>query len=116
MIKKMLKTAKKKNNYKYKEGIPSFFSLKLCLNIHNIGYICYSGGGGCHMISNTTNHHEALELRISKMISEGGLGVEAHYSIKDISDEQLNITNEEILVSKMINEGGLGAELYYVID
>jgi len=57
---------------------------------------------------------DELEQRISKMISEGGMAVEAHYyndqSLADSMDETKKV---EMAEKKMISEGGLGAQYYY---
>ena len=54
-----------------------------------------------------------LEIRISKMISEGGMAIEAHY----FHDESLADPQESEKVAmaqeKMVSEGGLGAEYSY---
>ena len=56
---------------------------------------------------------DRLELRISKMINEGGLGAETYYPNTNSTINKKNKTNEEIFASRMISEGGIGAEIYY---
>jgi len=69
------------------------------------------------MIRNPTNNNrEELQLRISKMISEGGLGVEAYYPKEYETETELTKTTEEVLAARMISEGGLGAEIYYYLN
>jgi len=55
-----------------------------------------------------------LEIRISKMISEGGMAIEAHYfhdeSLADQQDESKKVAMAK---EKMISEGGLGTEFSY---
>lgn len=64
------------------------------------------------MSKQTNNKHREEDLRISKMISEGGLGVQAYYYSDRVMNEKS--LDEEIIAAKaMVDEGGLGAELYY---
>lgn len=57
---------------------------------------------------------DELERRKSKMISEGGMAVEAYYyndqSLADGMDETKKV---EMAEKKMISEGGLGEQYYY---
>jgi len=55
-----------------------------------------------------------LETRISKMISEGGMAVEAHYfNDQSLADPQEESKKVEMAKKSMISEGGLGAAYYY---
>jgi len=57
---------------------------------------------------------DELETRISKMISEGGMAVDANYFHDErILERQNNSEKIEMAKTKMISEGGLGAEYYY---
>ena len=54
--------------------------------------------------------NERLTLRISKMISEGGIGADPYYyDMKDKKSEDRHERRE----AAMVDEGGIGAEMYY---
>lgn len=57
---------------------------------------------------------DELEQRISKMISEGGMAVDAHYfHNQSLADSQNETKKVEMAEEKMVSEGGLGAQNYY---
>ncbi len=61
------------------------------------------------MVDENTN----LQLRISSMISEGGIGADAYYFY--ILDPGLENKSER-REAAMVDEGGIGAEIYYRED
>lgn len=63
--------------------------------------------------SDKDNKPKETELEESKMIDEGGIGVESDYNYDDIRERKNKIDAEELEESEMVDEGGLGATLYY---
>lgn len=56
---------------------------------------------------------DELELRISKMISEGGMAVDAQYfHDQSLADSQDDIQKLKMAEKRMNREGGLDADLY----
>lgn len=57
---------------------------------------------------------DELEMRIAKMISEGGMAVDAHYfNDQSLADSQDEMEKVELAKTKMMDEGGLGSADYY---
>lgn len=54
------------------------------------------------------------KIEKSKMVDEGGLGVEADYNYDEAKESKKS--ESEIEASEMVEEGGLGAVLYYDKD
>lgn len=88
-----------------------------CLTIlkKGIRYIERMIRGGRTMGKEPQDIRREEKMRISKMMSEGGQGIQAYY-FNNYVDEPDVLDEERIAAKAMIDEGGLGAEIYYNSD
>lgn len=67
------------------------------------------------MVQKNRDMRREEEMRISKMMSEGGQGVQSYYYSERLR-KQMEMKEETLRADAMVDEGGLGAEVYYDKD